>query len=209
MMYQEKSGAGRKFKALALVPMLTLALGVVAIPTVRAAISTISHSSLSVNKGSENSASDKTLVKVFKVTNFNNNGNATTVTIKGEGLGDKITVSGGTFTTMGKTYQATALQCTMTDGIATITAKFPFTSEYENSSMTLTIDGEEVPFNLDTFFNNPQTVALSLERSSESMEVYLDGKKITDAQLQELPSDKIASMTVDRKNNAIKIYLKK
>lgn len=209
MMYQEKSDAGRKFKALALVPMLALALGAVAVPTVRAAVSTISHSRLSVNKGSENPASDKTLVKTFKVTNFNNNGNATTVTIKGQGLGNNITVSGGTFTTMGKTYQATALQCTMTDGKATITATFPFTSEYENSSMTLTVNGEEVPFNLDTFFNNAQTLVLSPERSSGSMEIYLDGEKITDAQLQELPPDKIASMTIDHQNNIIKIFLKK
>lgn len=205
MMYQEKSGAGRKFKALALVPMLALALGVAAVPTVRAAVSTISSSNISINKGSENPASDKTLARVFRVIDFNNYDNATTITIKGQGLGNNITVSGGTFTTMGKTYKATALQCNMTDGVATITAKFPFTSEYENSSMTLTVDGDEVPFDLEKFFDKSR-VAVQVP---ENMEIYLDGEKITDSQMQELPPDKIASMTIDNQNNVINITLKK
>lgn len=54
MMYKEKSGAGRKFKALALVPMLALALGVAGAPAVRAAVSTISSSDVSVSKDTKN-----------------------------------------------------------------------------------------------------------------------------------------------------------
>ncbi len=56
MMYKEKSGAGRKFKALALVPMLALALLVAGVPAVRAAVSTISNSGVSVSEGNENTA---------------------------------------------------------------------------------------------------------------------------------------------------------
>jgi len=153
MMYSEKSGARRKLKALALVPMLALALGAVAVPAVRAAVSTINNSDVTVGKGSDNIASDKIGAQVFKVANLNNNDGKTSITIKGEGLGDRITVSGGTFTTNGKTYKATAIQCDMTDGVATIVATFPFVDDFDKSEMTLNVNGEDVPFNIENFFN--------------------------------------------------------
>lgn len=156
MMYKEKSSAGQKMKALALVPMLALALCVAAVPAVRAAVSTISSSKLSVNKSSENASQAQAGVKVFKVTNISNKGNVTTVTICGKGLGNSITVSGGTFTSMGKDHKAKSLNCEMTDGEATIKAVFPFLSEFDKSKMTLTINGEEVPFDLENFFNKAQ-----------------------------------------------------
>ncbi len=154
MMYKSKSGAGRKFKALALVPMLALALCVVSVPAVRAAVSTISSSTISADKGSETPAQSKIGSQNFKVKRFSNYGNETTIVIKGENLGNTLTVSGGTFTTMGKTYRAKAMNCDMTDGNAIITIVFPFTSEYENSSMTLNVNGKEVSLDLESFFNN-------------------------------------------------------
>lgn len=160
MMYQEKSDARRKFKALALVPMLALALAVVAAPAVRAAVSTISNSNVSVSKDSENIATDKSGAHIFKVTNVDNYDAKTTITLKGEGLGDKITVSGGTFTTNGKTYEAKALQCTMADGAATIAAIFPFVDCFDKSSMTLTVNGEEVSIDLENFFNKARPEVL-------------------------------------------------
>ncbi|MCM1482853.1 MAG: energy transducer TonB, partial [Muribaculaceae bacterium] len=163
MMYQEKSGAGRKFKALALVPMLSLALGVVAVPSVRAAVSTISNSEVAVSKGSENIATNKNGVQVFKVKNLNNNSGKTTITIQGEGLGDNITVSGGKFTTNGKTYEATGLQCNMTGGVAKIVATFPFVDSFDKSSMSLTVNGEEIPFNLENFLSNAATTTVQPE----------------------------------------------
>lgn len=54
MMYKSKSGAGSKLKALALVPMVALALGVATVPAVKAAVSTISNSEVSLDKGNEN-----------------------------------------------------------------------------------------------------------------------------------------------------------
>ena len=54
MMYKSKSGAGSKLKALALVPMVALALGVATVPAVKAAVSTISNSEVSPDKGNEN-----------------------------------------------------------------------------------------------------------------------------------------------------------
>ena len=154
MMYKEKSGVGRRFKALALVPMLALALGVAAVPAVRAAVSTISSSDVSVSKGSENMPQQETSAQRFKIKNFNNNGNETTITLEGENLGNHLTVSGGTFTTSGKTYQAKSMRCEMTDGRAVIVTVFPFTDEYDTSSMTLTINGKDVALDLDTFLSN-------------------------------------------------------
>ncbi len=225
MMYKEKSCAVSKLKALALVPTFALAIGVVAVPSVKAAVSTISNSELIVSKDSQKDKSDKASVKIFRVTNINNNGNVTNVTIVGEGLGDNLTVSGGTFTTLGKTYNATALGCTLINGKATIIATFPFTDEYENSSMTLQVNGEEIPFNLENFFNNAQTISVNSEAGKQpgnafvihgsdsegldGMEIYVDGKKITQSELKGLAPDKIASIEIDKNKKAIKVILKK
>ena len=59
MMYKSKSGAGSKLKALALVPMVALALGVATVPAVKAAVSTISNSEISLDKGNQNSQSNQ------------------------------------------------------------------------------------------------------------------------------------------------------
>lgn len=227
MMYQEKSGAGRKFKALALVPMLALAIGVADVPSIRAAVSTIGRSGVSINKSSESSAQNKVEVQYFKVTNINNDGNETTVVIKGNGLGDNLTVSGGTFTNGGKIYHAKSLKCNMTDGVAIITATFPFSEKYRNPSMTLMVNGKEVPFDLENFFNSTQpstvgdkqnasaTVKIALNgkigglsASPEGMEIYLDGKKITKSEMEKLSSESIRSITVDKKNKTMMITSK-
>lgn len=180
MMYKAKSGAGRKFKALALVPAVALAFGVADVPAVRAAVSTIGGSGISLGKasadrtqsgllemaaeeqpifgkGNENKPKDKITVQRFKVIRLNNDGKETTVVIKGEGLGDKLTVEGGTFTNKGKTYQAKSLRCGMTDGVATITAVFLFADDYKHPHMTLGVNGEEVPFNLEGFLEKAQS----------------------------------------------------
>ena len=115
MMYKAKSGAGRKWKALALVPALALALGLTGVPVVRAAVSTIGTLKVSDGKSSENPSDNKTSVPHLKVKSINNNDGKTTVEIRGEGLGNSLTVSGGTFTTKGKTYEARSLNCSMTD----------------------------------------------------------------------------------------------
>ena len=160
MMYKEKSGAGRKIKALALVPMLSLALGVVAVPTVRAAVSAISRSEISVSKGSENLPQDKIEGHSFKIKNFNNNGNRTTIVVKGENFGNTLTVTGGAFTTMGRTYNAESMRCQMSNGVAHITLQFPYTSEYDNSSLAININGNEMLIDMDDFFNNADRLAI-------------------------------------------------
>lgn len=154
MMYKAKSGAGQKFKALALMPMLALALGVAGAPVVRAAVSTIGSSEISVGKDNENPPQRQIAVRRFKVMNINNDGVETTVVVRGEGLGNSLTVSGGTFTNKGKTYRAKSLRCDMTDGVASITAVFPFSDEFRRSSMTLNVNGDEIPFELEEFFKN-------------------------------------------------------
>ncbi len=161
MMYKEKSGAGQKFKALALVPMFALALCVAGIPAVKATVSTISSCDVSVSKDNKKPAKTNSNVQTFKVVNINNNGNETTVTIKGEGLGNFLMTSDGTFTTMGKTYTAKSIQCNKTNEEATITVTFPFTSEYEKTSMTLNVNGETIPFDLDGFFDKARSIGIS------------------------------------------------
>ena len=196
MMYKAKSGAGQKFKALALVPMLALALGVAGAPVVRAAVSTIGSSEISVGKDNENPPQRQIAVRRFKVMNINNDGVETTVVVRGEGLGNSLTVSGGTFTNKGKTYRAKSLRCDMTDGVASITAVFPFSDEFRRCSMTLNVNGDEIPFELEEFFKNSRSAAIGSNSSSAS-------------ELKSLSTQGIASMVVDRQNNAIRITSRK
>lgn len=156
MMYKEKSGAGHKFKALALVPMLALAIGLASVPAVRAAVSTISSSDISVGKDSKKTTIDNTTgspVMYFKTEEIRNDGKETTVVIRGKNLGNTMIASGGTFTNNGKTYQAKSMNFNMSNGEAEITLSFPFAEEYKNASMTITVNGEEIPFNLENFFS--------------------------------------------------------
>ena len=102
MMYKERNAARSKFKALVLMPVLAIALGLTGIPAVRAVVSAISSSEVYANN---------------------------------------LTVSEGSF----------------------------------------------IP---------------------EDMEIYLDGEKITTSALKEISPEKIASMTVDKQDNAIRIITK-
>lgn len=220
MMYKQKSGAGRKMKALALVPVLAAALAVVTVPAIRAAVSTISTADISVGKNNENTAAGKITVKQFKVVNINNDGRQTTVTISGKGLGNELTVSGGTYTSAGKTYQASALSSDMTDGNATITATFPCSDEKFGKKMTLNVNGSEIPFSLEDLngtvvrvnkeSSDPATVIVSGGTSITSltdMKISIDGHEVTEDELKNLPTDKIKSINIDKKSNRIEITL--
>ena len=127
--------------------------------------------------------------------------------IRGEGLGNSLNVSGGTFTTKGKTYEARSLNCSMTDGNAAITAVFTFLTEFDNVSMTLDINGEKMTFDLEDFFNNAGISQVS-DSGLGNMKIYLDGKEIILIDMQEIASDQIASMTVDKKENVVYITIK-
>ena len=218
MMYKAKSGAGGKLKALALVPMVALALGVASVPAVKAAVSTISNSEVSLDKGNENLPKSAQ----FKIISLNNSGIETTVVINGEGLGEYLSVSDVSFTNKGKRYDAKSVKTTMTDGRAKITALFPFSDNYENASIALTVNGKEIKLNLDDFRRNSQTSAVSISPSNgivvsqgnatlsnlSDMEIYLDGKKISEDEMKALKPETIASMSIDRQNNTITITSK-
>lgn len=222
MMYKEKSGAGRKLKALALVPVPALVLVLAGVPAVRAAVSTISNSEVSVGKGSKKLPEREISVQRYKVASINNDGKKTIVVIRGENLGSNLTVSGGTFTNNGRIYKANALNCEMSDGTATITATFPFSEKYKNPKMTLSVNGEEIPFLLEEFFNNSQSVVVGSNAGSSKstitingksssmpvgMKIFLDGKEIGECEMPD--TDNIASVTVDRRSNSIRITTRK
>ncbi|MDE6287671.1 MAG: M56 family metallopeptidase [Muribaculaceae bacterium] len=166
MMSKEKSGAGHKFKALALVPMLALALGLTAVPAVRAAVSTISNSEIALGKGSENTLQEQTSERVFKLIKLNNNGEEVTVVISGENLGNMLSVSDCKLIDGALTVDAKSLQSNMTDGTATITATFHFSGDYNNSIVTFNANGQVISFNLADFKNNAQAGVVGKTGSS-------------------------------------------
>ncbi len=158
-----------------------------------------------------------------KIANINNNGIATTVVVIGQGLGDNLTVSGGTFINNGKTDPAKSISYNMTEGVANITVTFPFSNGYKNASISLTVNGEDIPFDWEDFRNSAKTVVVgNYPTSAQSstivingnssvigdMKIYLDGVEITEAQLRELNSDIIASIEVDKESNVLKITSK-
>ncbi|MCH5319417.1 MAG: M56 family metallopeptidase [Paramuribaculum sp.] len=215
MMYKSKSGAGSKLKALALVPMVALALGVATVPAVKAAVSTIVNSEVSLAKGSEKSV----VSGKFRITNLNNSGIETTVVVVGEDFGESISVSGVTFTNKGNNYSAKSLNTNMINGRATITAVFPFSDNYENANIGLNINGQEVKLNLDDFREDSQTSSISISpvwgiaifqdnaklSTVGDMEIYLDGKRISEQEMIALTPETIASVSIDRQNNKINI----
>lgn len=232
MMYKEKSGAGRKLKALALAPTLALALGVAGVPAVRAAVSTIGSSEITTDKDSEKRSPGNDAAQIYRVTGVNYDGKRTTVVISGENLGSSLLVSGSTLTNDGNTYQSNSLQMSRTDTLAVITASFPFSGEYKNPRMTLNVNGEEITFNLDDALKGSLSgvvassagasagssvivlngsssfVSSGSSAASNVMDVYLDGNRISASRLDALPSDSVASITVDKRNNVIRIQTK-
>lgn len=221
MMYKEKSGAGRRLRALALVPMLALALFVAGVPAVRAAVTTIGDSDVSIDKGSENPSQDKKItVQYFKVTKLNNDGNNTTVVVKGKSPGNTMTVSGGTFTNKGKTYRANAINFDMMNDDVTITTQFPCSDEYRKPRMALTINGEEVPFDLEEFFSSTHNVAdennsgkaktivlINGQTSTvpDDMTVYVNGKEVSSDELGNIAKSDISAVTVNQQKKTIEI----
>ena len=218
MMYKSKSSAGRKIKAVALLPMVALALGVATVPSVKAAVSTISNSEVSLDKGSEKSE----VTGKFRISSLNNSGLETTVIVIGEDLGNNLSVSRGIFTNNGQDYSAKSLNTNMTNGRATITSVFPFTGNYENASVAFNINGQEVKLNLDDFGKNSQARTVSISPSNGivisngkatlstvgQMEIYLDGKKISEEEMRALNPETIASMGIDNQNKRISILTK-
>ena len=223
MMYKEKSGAGRRLNALALVPVLALALAVASAPAVRAVVSTIGNSPVAVDKVSENPSEDKTAFPQFKVTEISNDGRQTTVVLSSNNAGNLLNVSGGVLSTGGKRYNASALQTQLVDGKASITVTFPFAGEYKRTGMVLTINGETVPFRFEDSLStkadqsapgdSTARVSFVINDSSspllDGMEIYVNGEKINREQIDVIAPDDITSMTVDIQKSAILIQLKK
>lgn len=218
MMYKSKSGASGKLKAFALVPIAALALGVISVPALKAAVSTISDSEVLIDKGSEKSS----VTGKFRIISLNNSGIETTVVVTGEDLGNNLSVSGSTFTTNGKNYSAKSLNTNMTDGRATITSVFPFSGNYENAYVAFNINGQDVKLNLDDFHRNAQNSSISISPSNGivisngnatlstvgKMDIYLDGKKISEKEMKAINPETIASMSIDKQNNTIYITSK-
>lgn len=148
----------------------------------------------------------------FMLTYLSYNGKETTIRVEGGALGDNMTVSGGILTNKGEAYNAKSLSCTMYDGIASITSVFPTSGDFENASLVLTINGEDVKLPLrDTFLTggHPRDNSISIKHTASSdLEIYLDGKRITDEELKALDPATIASIDVNKQSNLINITSK-
>lgn len=213
MMYKEKSGAGSKLKTLALVPVLALALGVAAVPAVRAAVSTIGNSSVSDGKVSEKLPNDSVITQHYQVGSITSDGSSTTVVIKGSNMGNSVNINGGTCTNNGKTYHANSLNFNLSDGTGTIKVTYPFAEELKDAKMALNFNGIDVSFNLDKV---PKTVVKSVttlsingnDQGLKNTKILLDGKEISSEEMAQLNPETIVGITVNRQKETIEITTK-
>lgn len=143
--------------------------------------------------------------------------------INGENLGNNLTVTGGTLIIDGKNFESRSLLCNMTNGFATITAVFPYSGELKNASLTLNINGSDMNFDLGNNVGNTKLTIVgnaqdssNLHKSSKAissiqpvkdMVIYVDGKKVEYSELNNIPSDKISSVSMDK--NTMIITLKR
>lgn len=202
MMYKEKSGAGRKFKVLALVPMLALALLVAAVPSVRAAVSTISNSGVSVSKGSENTLTREEIMRNFSIRDISNTGNATIVTLRGVNAGNELTVSKGKLIVEGQNYEANSINSYLSNGTANIKMTFnPIPNLDKDITLSFTINGEEMTF-VRIGSSKPQTTSTPANKT-----IYVDGTIVTEEEMKKISPSEIAEMSVEP--DAIRITLKK
>lgn len=154
MMYQEKSGKGRRLKALALVPACALALSLTSIPAVEAAITSIGESYVSTDKVSEKTSLSQTLLQID------------TIRVVGYGV-------------VGKAAG---------DGTKDQSSSFP-------DKKVIRIDHDNEGVSGATKHNDYRYI--------------LDGKEISESQLNQLDRDEIASITVDKAGDEIMISTRK
>lgn len=209
MMYKSKSDAKCKWKALVLVPMVVLALfGIVTVPKVKAAVSIISNSKIKLEKGSD----ETMVIGKYRITSLNISQNETTVVIYGEDLGQSLSVSDVTFINKGTNYSASSIKTEKTNSQAIITANFPFSANFEEAFVSLNINGREINLSLDDFGNNSSSSPSKGRVFSHGnatlttvgdVKIYLDGKQISEEELQSYNLETIASMSFDKHNHII------
>ncbi|MDE6198648.1 MAG: M56 family metallopeptidase [Muribaculaceae bacterium] len=222
MMYKSKSGAGARFKVLALAPAAVAALLVTSVPQVKAAISTIESSQAITGKVNNLSANEEISAENFKFKSINNNDNKTTVLITGIIPGRSLSVDGATFSNNGKQYSANGMDCQMTDGNATIILTFPFMTEFDdNCAITLRVNDKDVTFNLfKKETDTPSTTTISITNASgnykevrstdntdSDAEFYVDGKKIATADFEKIQPGDIAEITVNKSGATAAVYI--
>lgn len=216
MMYKSKSSAGARFKALALAPAAVAALLLAGMPQVKAAIATIESSDTVSAKVSDISSDGEISASNFKFKSLNNGNGRTTVVITGTDLGNSLAVSDMTLTTCDKTYRSNGMHTEMTGGNATITAEFPFLSEFsDNTTASVNVNGRNITISF--FSNKPSTITTmttdagntSATITQGNPTILVDGKEIPLSELNKLSPDNISNITVDKKNNTIYISMKK
>lgn len=227
MMYKEKSGAGQKLKALALLPMLALALGIAGVPAVHAAVSVIQHSTLFDRKGTDNLSDDKTAVKIYSLGNdvkldtlkSKDKDRRTSASTKVE-MNSSLTPKNMDIYLDDKKIKASELKDISPERVASMTV--------DRQNNTIKITGkkadkevvkelyatvEKIPENESIYKssddnNSSKAVkVLLIQEEPECMEYYIDGKKITVSELRNISPDKIASVTIDKKDNVKRLMI--
>lgn len=79
---------------------------------------------------------------------FNNYDDKVTIVFTDDKAGERYTVSDVKLTPVcrGQEYQATSVQATVKNGVATVTLIFPYITQFSNPKVTLRINGKKKSF---------------------------------------------------------------
>ncbi len=208
MMYKSKSTSGARFKAIALAPAVALALLVATVPQVKAAISTISSSNVVDDKNNKISADTDKGADVFKFKNLNNNNGKTTVTIVGTIPSQSLSVKDVTLINGKNIYIANSINTKMNNGEAIIEATFPFLDKFDDLSIGLWANGKEYHMDINTDISVAITQS-DVKSTLHTPRYFVNDKEVAPDYIKTIQPMDIESIAVDKKNNAIKMTLKK
>lgn len=182
MMYKEKSCAGRKYKALVLVPMLALAFGVSTMPAVSAAVSTISSCNASVGKDKEKKPQhqDKGVSMVDKLVD----------------LPDGVEIYYD-----GKKINKSQFKNLDADKIESMIVDKEFNRIVIHSKG---LDADKIESMIvDKQVNRIIIHSDNKTAKDDEMEIYLDSNKVEMSEIHSMNPEAIASVIVDKENNRI------
>lgn len=208
MMYKSKSTSGARFKAIALAPAVALALLVATVPQVKAAISTISSSNVVDDKNNKISADTDKGADVFKFKNLNNNNGKTTVTIVGTIPSQSLSVKDVTLINGKNIYIANSINTKMNNGEAIIEATFPFLDKFDDLSIGLWANGKEYHMDINTDISVAITQS-DVKSTLHTPRYFVNDEEVAPDYIKTIQPMDIESIAVDKKNNAIKMTLKK
>ena len=154
--------------------------------------------------------------KSYKMTFIKAKDNYTTAVLEADSVSNHKNVTDATFTNDDRTYRAISIHKEVDDDITTIIINFPYTEQCNQPSMTIMVDGEEVPIDIDAYLESqrqptgPATLfGITGSFTGIGMPIYINDEPATLEQVKNLTPDQIDTLTTTPEKDTFLIYLRK